>query len=171
MRGIHVVGMAMNTTGIGSIILRGIHVVDMTMSAVEVRSLIQKGIPVVGMTMNMVESEADMRVPGEHLAGLTGMMGNGNGKILLEGTVSLVLDIINLHHPLCFLVPHLMHDWLLHGQEAILLILLLHGTMCLHLLFQYVLLDLQSNLLLLDIVEGPINLLFLRELQVRMRMK
>lgn len=43
-------------------------------------------------------------------ADLTGTMANGNGKILHVGTVSLVLDVTNLHHPQCLLVPHPMHD-------------------------------------------------------------
>jgi len=34
--------------------------------------------------------------------GLTGMMTKGIGVKLHEVTVSLVLDVINLHHPQCF---------------------------------------------------------------------
>ena len=50
-----------------NLIQKGIHVVGMTVNTVEIRSIIQKGIHVVGMTMNTVESETDMKAPGEHL--------------------------------------------------------------------------------------------------------
>lgn len=70
-------------------------------TTMRVGDLIQKGIHIVGMTVSMAKSETDMKVPGERLAGLTGTMADGNGETLHEGTVSLVLDVINLHHPQC----------------------------------------------------------------------
>jgi hypothetical protein len=112
---LHLLDMTGMIIGVRGGILGMIQGVTAERSAIEtimkVRSLIQEGIHVVGiMIMNMIERETDMKDQGERLADLTGTVADGNGKILHEGMVSLVLDVINLHHPQCLLAPHLMYD-------------------------------------------------------------
>lgn len=64
-----------------------------------------------GMMEIMEGHEVDMKVQRGDLADLTGMMGNGNGKILpVEIVIIIPAGAIILHRPLCWLGPHLMQD-------------------------------------------------------------
>lgn len=60
-------------------------------------------------------------------ADLTGMMGDGNGKIPQVAMAAvLAADTISVFHPLCLLGPLRMHDLFPHGLEGVRLILLVN---------------------------------------------
>ncbi|KAF2302787.1 hypothetical protein GH714_008377 [Hevea brasiliensis] len=71
-----------------------------------VKRAVMEGEIVVRMKENIVEimteNEADTKVQGGHQVDLTGMMGDGNGKKLSVGIVTLIqASAIIIHHPRC----------------------------------------------------------------------